>query len=73
MKSFDSLGRNAQRIFNVVVIVVLSLSIALNFLLYRTVQNLSLEDIEGVSYFEEQENLFDLSGCEDFFLTMTGR
>lgn len=72
MKWLNSLGRNAQKIFNVAVLVVLVISIALNFMLYKTVQSLSLEDIEGVSYFEQQENLFDSSGCEDFFYDYDG-
>ena len=72
MKPLSNAGRYAQRIFNVVVLVVLALSLALNFLLYRTVQNLSLADIDGVSYFEEQENLFDPAGCEDFFYDYDG-
>ena len=72
MKWLNSLGRNAQRIFNVAVLVVLVISIALNFMLYKTVQSLSLEDIEGVSYFEQQENLLDSSGCEDFFYDYDG-
>ena len=65
-------GRYIQWIFNVVVLVALALSVALNCSLYRAIESLSLEDIEGVSYFEEQENLFDLEGCEDFFYDYDG-
>lgn len=65
-------GRYIQWIFNVVVLVALALSVALNCSLYRAIESLSLEDIEGVSYFEEQENLFDPEGCEDFFYDYDG-
>ena len=54
------------------VVIALAASIGLNVLLYRTIQNLSLGDIEGVTFVEQQENLFDLSGCEDFFYDYDG-
>lgn len=34
---------------------------------------ISLKDIQGVSYFEEKDNLYDPNGCENFFYDYNGQ
>lgn len=64
-----------QMLFNLFVVVVLLAGIVFAMLVlleFREYRDLSLKDLQDVTFYEEQVNLYDPAGCEDFFYDYDG-
>ncbi len=64
--------QKGQLIFNVLVIAFGCLSVAFFVTALWEHKNLSLQDVSGIVQYEQQENLYDESGCENFFYDYDG-
>lgn len=61
-----------QSLFNgIIILCVIALVVNLN-LISSKLNSLGLKDIEGVEFYEAQVNLYDESGCEDYFYDYDG-
>ena len=70
-----SIWAKKQMLFNIFVVLLLVVGAvfsALVLLEFREYQDLSLRDLQDVTFFEEQVNLYDPAGCEDFFYDYDG-
>lgn len=64
-----------QMLFNLFVVVVLLVGVVFAMLVlleFREYRDLSLKDLQDVTFYEEQVNLYDPAGCEDFFYDYDG-
>lgn len=70
-----SIWAKRQMLFNIFVVLLLLVGAvfsALVLLEFREYQDLSLRDLQDVTFYEEQVNLYDPAGCEDFFYDYDG-
>ena len=72
MKTGSAPLRWMQWIINIIILAALAASVVMIFGLRSELQSLRLTDMDGVDFYEEQENLLDPALCEDFFYGYDG-
>lgn len=72
MKTGSAPLRWMQWIINIIILAALAASVVMIFGLRSELQSLRLTDMDGVDFYEEQENLLDPALCEDFFYDYDG-
>lgn len=70
---WNGICKHRQGILNGVFVIFLLAGCAFSFTVLLSYRDLSLKNIQGINYFEQQENLYDESGCENYFYDYDGQ